>query len=60
MGSNYYMETKDLELRLLILDVHSAQKTPVSLHLLSLRHTTPTFVPELHYLLMAHKMYLIP
>ena len=33
------------EPRLLILDVHTAQKTPAFLHALSLRHTIPAFVP---------------
>ena len=36
---------KTFEPRLLILDVHTAQKTPAFLHALSLRNTTPAFVP---------------
>ena len=36
---------KTFEPRLLILDVHTAQKTPAFLHALSLRNTIPAFVP---------------
>ena len=36
---------RTFEPRLLILDVHKAQKTPAFLRALGLRHTTPAFIP---------------